>query len=171
MSTRAFEKVFIGLGGNLGDPLETMQKALQLIDADRQCRVEQVSSFWRTPPWGKLDQPDFINACAAVSTRMEPQDFLALCLGTEQTLKRVRQERWGPRTLDIDILLFGSRVIEEAGLKVPHPRICERAFVLAPLAEIAGSIVLDGMTISARAQKIGKEGMQIVQSRTGGALA
>ena len=171
MSTRAFEKVFIGLGGNLGDPLETMQKALQLIDADAQCRVEQVSSFWRTPPWGKLDQPDFINACAEVATRREPQDFLALCLGTEKTLKRVRHERWGPRTLDIDILLFGSRVIEEAGLKVPHPRICERAFVLAPLAEIAGSIVLDGMTISARAQKIGKEGMQIVQSRTGGALA
>ena len=159
MSAR-FEHVLIGLGGNLGDPAKNIQDALTLIGAHEGCRVEAVSSLWRTPPWGKTDQPDFINACAKVATRLEPRAFLALCLQTEQALKRVRSERWGPRSIDIDILFFGFRKIEEEGLVVPHPRIAERAFVLVPLAEIAPELVLEGETIAERAGRIEREGIK-----------
>jgi 2-amino-4-hydroxy-6-hydroxymethyldihydropteridine diphosphokinase len=156
-----FENVLIGLGGNLGDPVKSIHQALEIIDLHKDCRVEAVSSFWRTPPWGKTDQPDFINACARVSTRLEPRAFLELCLQTEKALKRVRNERWGPRSIDIDILFFGERVIHEEGLVIPHPRIAERAFVLVPLAEIAPSLVLDGKTISERAREISQEGVAL----------
>ena len=154
-----FEEALIGLGGNLGDPAKSIQQALEMIALHKDCRVEAVSSFWRTPPWGKTDQPDFINACAKVATRLEPRAFLELCLQSEQALKRVRKERWGPRSIDIDVLFFGDRVIVEEGLVVPHPRIAERAFVLVPLAEIAPELVLDGMTIAERARDISREGL------------
>jgi 2-amino-4-hydroxy-6-hydroxymethyldihydropteridine diphosphokinase len=160
-----FENVLIGLGGNLGDPVKSIQQALETIDLHKDCRVEALSSFWRTPPWGKLDQPDFINACARVSTRLEPRVFLELCLQTEKALKRVRNERWGPRSIDIDILFFGERVIDEEDLVIPHPRIAGRAFVLIPLAEIAPEKVLDGQSIEERAGKIGREGIVLEQPR------
>jgi 2-amino-4-hydroxy-6-hydroxymethyldihydropteridine diphosphokinase len=163
-----FEEALIGLGGNLGDPVKSIQQALDMIDLHKECRVGEVSSFWRTPPWGKTDQPDFINACAKISTQLEPRAFLALCLQTEHALKRVRNERWGPRRIDIDILFFGDRSIEEEGLVIPHPRIAERAFVLVPLAEIAGEQVLDGQSIEERADKIGREGIALEQVRRGG---
>jgi 2-amino-4-hydroxy-6-hydroxymethyldihydropteridine diphosphokinase len=158
-----FEEVLIGLGGNLGDPVKSIGQALEMISRNEDCRVEAVSSLWRTPPWGKTDQPDFINACAKVSTLLEPQAFLQFCLQTEKALKRVRNERWGPRSIDIDILFFGDRRIEEEGLVIPHPRIAERAFVLVPLAEIAPGLVLDGESIAERAGKIGREGMSLQQ--------
>ena len=114
-----------------------MAAALRMLDADSHANVIAVSSLYRTPPWGKTDQPDFINAAAEIRTSLEPRALLALCLDAEHELKRVRQERWGPRIVDIDILAFGDRMIREAGLEIPHPRIPERAFVLVPLAEIA----------------------------------
>jgi 2-amino-4-hydroxy-6-hydroxymethyldihydropteridine diphosphokinase len=160
-----FEEVLIGLGGNLGDPVKNIRQALDMIGKNAACKVEAVSSFWRTPPWGKLDQPDFINACAKVSTQLEPRAFLDLCLQTEKALKRVRNERWGPRSIDIDILFFGDRKIEEEGLVIPHPRIAERAFVLVPLAEIAPDVLLDGMTISERAREISRKGISLEEGR------
>jgi 2-amino-4-hydroxy-6-hydroxymethyldihydropteridine diphosphokinase len=158
-----FEEVLIGLGGNLGDPAKSIEAALKMIGQNQDCRIEAVSSLWRTPPWGKTDQPDFINACARISTRLEPRAFLELCLYTEKALKRVRKERWGPRSIDIDILFFGDRKIEEEGLVIPHPRIAERAFVLVPLAEIAPVLVLNGKSIAERAGKIGREGISMQQ--------
>ena len=111
-----------------------------------------MSSLYRTPPWGKTDQPDFINAAAEIRTSLEPRALLALCLDAEHELKRVRQERWGPRIVDIDILAFGDRVIREAGLEIPHPRILERAFVLVPLAEIAPELEILGSSVSGHLQ-------------------
>jgi 2-amino-4-hydroxy-6-hydroxymethyldihydropteridine diphosphokinase len=124
-----------------------MAKALQAIDAGPQTRVTTVSSVYRTPPWGRTDQPDFLNAVAEVETGRTPREMLALCLGAEKALKRVRAERWGPRTIDIDILLFGDRTIEEPGLEVPHPRMTQRAFVLLPLAEIVPELTIGGKTV------------------------
>jgi 2-amino-4-hydroxy-6-hydroxymethyldihydropteridine diphosphokinase len=161
-----FEEALIGLGGNLGDPVVSIQQALKMIERSGDCRIEAVSSLWRTPPWGKLDQPDFINACARVLTPLEPRAFLDLCLQTEKALKRVRKERWGPRSIDIDILFFGERRIEEEGLVIPHPRTAERAFVLVPLAEIAPERVLDGKTISERAREISREGISLEHQRS-----
>jgi 2-amino-4-hydroxy-6-hydroxymethyldihydropteridine diphosphokinase len=131
------ERVFLSLGGNIGDPAQAMGAALRMLDADPQTEIVAVSSLYRTPPWGKIDQPDFLNAAAELRTALPPRALLDLCLEAERKLKRVRGERWGPRLVDIDILVFGDRVIREAGLDIPHPRMLERGFVLVPLAEIA----------------------------------
>jgi 2-amino-4-hydroxy-6-hydroxymethyldihydropteridine diphosphokinase len=160
-----FKEALIGLGGNLGDPVKSIMQAIEMIGRNEDCRVEAVSSLWRTPPWGKTDQPDFINACAKVSTRLEPRAFLDLCLQIEKVLKRVRNERWGPRSIDIDILFFGERVIKQEGLVIPHPRIADRAFVLVPLAEIAPEQVLDGKTIAERAREVSREGISLEEGR------
>lgn len=136
--------VYLSLGGNLGEPAQAMGAALRMLDADPSSQVVAVSSLYRTPPWGKTDQPDFLNVAAEVRTTLSPRGLLDLCLAAERRLKRVRQERWGPRLIDIDILVFGDQTIHESGLEIPHPRMLERAFVLAPLAEIAPDFVAKG---------------------------
>lgn len=141
---------WLSLGGNLGDPAKSMAAALRILDADDRTRVVAVSSLYRTPPWGKTDQPDFLNAAAQLDTRLSPRDLLELCLEAEHRLKRIRAERWGPRLIDIDILLFEDMAVHEPGLEIPHPRLTERAFVLAPLAEIAPSLDIDGLSASER---------------------
>ncbi|ESZ23901.1 MULTISPECIES: 2-amino-4-hydroxy-6-hydroxymethyldihydropteridine diphosphokinase [unclassified Mesorhizobium] len=156
--------VYLSLGGNLGDPAKSMGAALRMLDADADTRVTGVSSLYRTPPWGKLDQPDFLNAAAEISTVLAPRALLDLCLDAERKLKRVREERWGPRLIDIDILVFGDRVIHETGLEVPHPRMLERAFVLAPLAEIAPSLVVSGRSITDRLVAVDTSGIERLSS-------
>lgn len=141
-------RAFIALGGNLGDPRAAMRLALDRIDADRDTAVVGVSSLYRTPPWGKTDQPDFLNAVAGVETRLSPRGLLDLCLSTEEALRRVRGERWGPRTIDLDLLCYDDAAIAEPGLEVPHPRLTERAFVLVPLAEIAPGLIVKGRTVA-----------------------
>jgi 2-amino-4-hydroxy-6-hydroxymethyldihydropteridine diphosphokinase len=133
---------WLGLGGNLGDPEASMASALAALDADPATHVAAVSPLYRTPPWGRTDQPDFLNAVARVETRRSARELLALCLEVERGLKRIRRERWGPRTLDIDILLYGDLQLREPGLEVPHPRLAERAFVLVPLGEIAPDLAV-----------------------------
>ncbi|ESY05331.1 MULTISPECIES: 2-amino-4-hydroxy-6-hydroxymethyldihydropteridine diphosphokinase [unclassified Mesorhizobium] len=156
--------VYLSLGGNLGDPSASMATALRLLDADENTRVIAVSSLYRTPPWGKLDQPDFLNAAAEISTSLAPRALLDLCLEAERKLKRVREERWGPRLIDIDILVFGDRTIHETGLEVPHPRMLERAFVLAPLAEIAPDLAVGGRSVSARLSAVDTSGIERLAS-------
>ncbi|CAN7534747.1 2-amino-4-hydroxy-6-hydroxymethyldihydropteridine diphosphokinase [Mesorhizobium sp.] len=156
--------VYLSLGGNLGDPAKSMGAALRMLDADADTRVTGVSSLYRTPPWGKLDQPDFLNAAAEISTGLAPRALLDLCLDAERKLKRVREERWGPRLIDIDILVFGDRVIHETGLEVPHPRMLERAFVLAPLAEIAPGLIVDGRSITDRLVAVDSSGIERLSS-------
>lgn len=156
------ERVFLSLGGNLGDPAQAMGAALRLIDAGSETEVIAVSSLYRTPPWGKLDQPDFLNIAAEVATNLEPRAFLDLCLDAEHRLKRERRERWGPRLIDIDILMFGDRRISEPGLDVPHPRMTERAFVLVPLAEIAGDLVAGGQPLADHLKAVDISGIERV---------
>jgi 2-amino-4-hydroxy-6-hydroxymethyldihydropteridine pyrophosphokinase len=138
----------LGLGGNIGDPRVAMAAALQRLDGDPNCRVLAVSRLYRTPPWGKTDQADFLNCCAMVATRLAPQPLLELCLGIEQEMKRVRIERWGPRTIDIDILTYDEQDVSTETLAIPHPRITERAFVLVPLADIAPGLDISGRKVS-----------------------
>lgn len=148
MPGRSSTIAYLGLGGNIGDPVASMAAALQALDAHSAVRVAAVSSLYRTPPWGVTDQPDFINAVAAVETNLTARELLDLCLSSELALKRVRKERWGPRSIDIDILLFGDDEIDEDGLHVPHPRMTQRAFVLAPLAEVAPVLAVNGELVS-----------------------
>lgn len=132
-----FRRANLGLGGNIGDPAANMAAALKLIEARPDCRVVTVSRLYRTPPWGKTDQDWFFNACALVETTLEPDALLELCLGLEKEMNRVRIERWGPRTLDIDILTYEGVTSDAERLLLPHPRIAERAFVLIPLCDYA----------------------------------
>lgn len=138
----------LGLGGNLGDPVAAFAAALVRLRAHAAVEVKAVSSVWRTAPWGKLDQPEFRNMAVLIETALSADDLLALCLQIERESGRERRERWGPRTLDIDILTYGSEAIDRPGLQVPHPRIAERAFVLAPLAEIAAAIMIEGRNVT-----------------------
>ena len=144
-----------------------MAAALQMLDDDPQTEVGAVSSLYRTPPWGKTDQPDFLNAAAEVLTSHSPRELLDLCLEAERRLKRVRQERWGPRLIDIDILVFGNRSVQESGLEIPHPRMLQRAFVLAPLAEIAPDYVAQGRRLSAHLAELDTAGIERLPSAPG----
>ena len=152
-------RAYIGLGGNIGDPAASMAAALSALDAHEGVSVVAVSSLYRTPPWGVTDQPDFLNAVAAVDTTLSARALLDLCLSIERDLKRVRAKRWGPRAIDIDILLYGDAALDEEGLQVPHPRMAERAFVIVPLAEIAGKQDILGRTANMRLAALDSTGI------------
>jgi 2-amino-4-hydroxy-6-hydroxymethyldihydropteridine diphosphokinase len=130
---------FVGLGSNLGDREGAIRQAAALIGAQR------VSSIRETEPWGVADQPLFLNAVAELETGFEARALLERLLEVERELGRVRGgERWGPRTIDLDLLLYGEETIDEPGLTVPHPRLHQRLFVLEPLAELAPDLVVPG---------------------------
>ena len=149
----------LGLGGNIGDPAAAMAKALHELDTHENCRLLAVSGLYRTPPWGKTDQADFFNCCALVETLLTAPALLQLCLDIEKGMKRVRTERWGPRTIDIDVLTYGDEVIATESIEVPHPRMTERAFVLMPLAEIAPDIDVRGKPVREWLQQADRSGI------------
>ncbi|WP_156382207.1 MULTISPECIES: 2-amino-4-hydroxy-6-hydroxymethyldihydropteridine diphosphokinase [unclassified Aureimonas] len=153
-------RALLGLGGNLGDPQANMREALRALDGRADTEVVAVSRLYRTPPWGVTDQPFFFNACAAVDTALEAHALLDLCLETERGLKRERRERWGPRTIDLDLLDHGGETIADERLTLPHPRIGERAFVLVPLEEIAPGFVVDGVPIEERLAHLDRAGIE-----------
>jgi 2-amino-4-hydroxy-6-hydroxymethyldihydropteridine diphosphokinase len=128
----------IGLGANLGDAADTLRQAVDALACREGVVVRAVSRFYRTPAWGREDQPDFINAVALLETSLAPRALLDLLLAVEAEFgrHRVDGERWGPRTLDLDLLLHGDAVIDEPGLRVPHPHLHERAFALVPLLDV-----------------------------------
>jgi 2-amino-4-hydroxy-6-hydroxymethyldihydropteridine diphosphokinase len=136
----------IGLGANLGDAIAAVQGALQALDALPGTRVLRASRLYRTPAWGKTDQPAFVNAAALVETTLEPRALLDHMLSIERDFgrDRVGGERWSARTLDLDLLLYGDLTIDEPGLHVPHPHLHERAFALVPLVEVAPDAVIPG---------------------------
>jgi 2-amino-4-hydroxy-6-hydroxymethyldihydropteridine diphosphokinase len=127
----------IALGSNLGDSHQILESSLQRLGELAGTTVTARSSFYKTVPVGP-PQPDYLNACALIQTPLSPQALMQQLLAIEADFGRIRQERWGPRILDLDILFYGDQVILEPDLHIPHPRLRERAFVLVPLAEIAG---------------------------------
>ena len=139
---------YIGLGGNIGDVLGNMHAALKTLNMHKHISVKAISNIYKTPPWGIKEQDWFLNACASVETTLSAQELLRECLDAEKALKRVRDIRWGPRTIDLDVLFFCNQQINEDNLQVPHPRIHERAFVLMPMADLAPELALEGKTIA-----------------------
>ncbi|MBA2462568.1 MAG: 2-amino-4-hydroxy-6-hydroxymethyldihydropteridine diphosphokinase [Actinobacteria bacterium] len=133
---------YIGLGSNLGEREAALRRALDLLAA--RVHVGAVSSFRETDPVGVTDQPQFVNAVARIETELSARGLLDFLLAVERELGRERRERWGPRTIDLDLLLYGRESIDEPGLTVPHPRLHERGFVLEPLVEIAPRLVVPG---------------------------
>ncbi len=128
--------VYIGLGGNLGDPIATLRDALVRIAGLEGVELDAVSSAYESAPVGLTDQPPFVNAAARLFSELPLRDLLAGLLAVEQELGRVRSVRYGPRTCDLDILLAGAEVADGPGLSVPHPRLVERRFALEPLVEL-----------------------------------
>lgn len=128
---------YLSIGGNMGDRLAYLKAALEALDRHPDCRLGFVSPIYETPAWGKTDQADFLNLACQVYTDLSAQDFLSVCQNIEQELDRVRIEKWGQRTIDLDIIFWDEQAIREENLQVPHPYAHERAFVLLPLTDIA----------------------------------
>lgn len=139
-------RAFVGMGGNVGDVENTLMEALWAIESLPQTSLRAQSKSYRSPPWGRSDQADFINAVIELQTRLAPRVLLDYLLDIETRFGRVRDaaQKWGPRTLDLDLLCFGDQVLDLPGMHLPHPYLHERAFVLVPLAEIAPGLEIPG---------------------------
>ena len=154
--------VYLSLGANLGNREETLREAVKRLGAAEGVSVTAVSSVYETEPWGKTDQPRFLNLAAAIRTTLTPEELLALTQSIENALGRVRHERWGARTIDIDVLCFEGVERNTPELTLPHPYMTERAFVLVPLAEIAPALAVKGKTVEAWRDATGSEGVTCV---------
>lgn len=150
-------KAYIGLGSNLGDREGQIRAALEAIADLPDTDLLRVSSLYDTEPAGEVDQPNFLNAAALVDTELEPRQLLWNLLLVEKRLGRVRTQPWGPRTIDLDLLLYGDEIIEEDDLRVPHPEIIRRSFVLVPLVELDPRLVHPGTgeTMAAHLNRLG----------------
>jgi 2-amino-4-hydroxy-6-hydroxymethyldihydropteridine diphosphokinase len=137
-------RAFIGLGSNLGEREQAIRSALEAIADLPQTDLVRVSSLYDTEPVGEVDQPNFLNAAAMVDTELDARQLLWNLMLIEKRLGRVRTQPWGPRTIDLDLLLFGDEIIEDDDLRVPHPEIIRRSFVLVPLVELEPRLVHPG---------------------------
>lgn len=153
----------LGLGGNLGHRCGFIRRALRALDQRPGIRIAAVSALYETEPWGKIDQPRFLNAAARIVTKLPPPALLEACIAVERSLGRERGERWGPRTIDIDVLLYGDARIEAPGLTIPHPRLTERPFVLAPLADVMPQARIGGRTLAQWLAETGRAGLVMVK--------
>lgn len=135
-------KAYLSIGGNLGDRKQNLAEVCSRLREHPKIKVTLESSIYETKPWGKLDQPDFWNQVLEIETELSPLDLLEVCQHIENNLGRKRIVHWGPRTVDIDILTYDNRVYKDERLTLPHPRMEEREFVLAPLREIAPTFIL-----------------------------
>ena len=142
-------QVLLGLGGNVGDVRSTLDEAIALLADGVHVKPIARSSDYRTPPWGVTDQPPFVNCAILVETALSPRALLDRALTVERALgrDRAKEQRWGPRTIDIDLIAHGDVAVDEPGLTLPHPRLFERAFVLAPLAEIVPDRMIAGRRV------------------------
>ncbi len=155
-------EALIALGGNVGDVRATIRKAIEIFCDGEDVWLRKRSSDYKTPPWGVIDQPPFVNAAVAVGTGLPPRALLERAHAVERIFGRNREkeERWGPRTLDIDLIAYDDLAVNEPDLILPHPRLFERAFVLVPLAEIAPDRHIAGTRIADAAQRVEKAGIE-----------
>jgi 2-amino-4-hydroxy-6-hydroxymethyldihydropteridine diphosphokinase len=162
-------EALLGLGGNVGDVQSTLDQAVAVFCDGRDVRLIARSSDYRTAPWGVTDQPPFINLALVVDTTLMPRALLERALRCEAMFgrDRAREKRWGPRSLDIDIIAYDGIDVNEPGLTLPHPRLFERAFVLAPLAEIAPDRKIKGIAIKDALAKLDASGVEKLPPRQG----
>ncbi len=160
-------EVLLALGGNVGDVRATLDRAIERLCDGRDVRLVARSSDYRTPPWGVTDQPDFVNLCLVVETKLSPHALLERAQAVERELgrDRARDVHWGPRPVDIDLLAYDDVVIEEPSLNLPHPHLFERAFVLVPLAEIAADRIVAGTRIGDAVGRVDTSGISRIPPR------
>jgi 2-amino-4-hydroxy-6-hydroxymethyldihydropteridine diphosphokinase len=135
---------FVGIGSNLGDRETHLRTALEALAAEDGIDVVAVSRLRETEPVGPVEQEPFLNGAVQVATELPPRELLARLLNVEERLGRVRRERFGPRTIDLDLLVYGDEIVDEPGLTLPHPRLHERRFAVEPLAELAPALIVPG---------------------------
>ncbi|WP_313898776.1 2-amino-4-hydroxy-6-hydroxymethyldihydropteridine diphosphokinase [Methylobacterium sp. J-067] len=152
-------KAWLGIGSNIGDMAAMLDQAVDKLAAIPGIRVVARSPDYRTPPWGKTDQPWFLNGAVAIETDLDPHALLDACQGIERDLGRIREERWGPRIIDIDVLAYEGAAVEDERLVLPHRYVRERAFVLVPLNEIAPDLTIGGETVSDALAKLDRTGI------------
>jgi 2-amino-4-hydroxy-6-hydroxymethyldihydropteridine diphosphokinase len=155
-------RAYLGLGSNVGDKAAMLAEAVRRLDATPGIRVVARSRDYRTPPWGDTDQDWFLNAAIAVDTELTPHALLEAGLAIETALGRVRERRWGPRLIDIDVLYYAGAEVSDERLVLPHRFLRERAFVLAPLEEIAPDLVIGGERVSEALAKLDRTGIEPV---------
>jgi 2-amino-4-hydroxy-6-hydroxymethyldihydropteridine diphosphokinase len=155
-------EALVGFGGNVGDVRATLARAIAALCDGEEVRLLARSADYRTPPWGVEDQPAFVNACIAVETRLSPRALLARAQAIELALgrARVKEQRWGPRAIDIDLLAYDDLAVDEPDLELPHPRLFERAFVLVPLMEIAPDRVIAGRRVRELLARVDAAGVE-----------
>jgi len=160
-------EALLALGGNVGDARATLDRAVTLLCDDKAVRLIARSSDYRTPPWGMADQAPFMNLCLVVKTELSPQALLRRGLEVERTLgrDRSREQRWGPRPVDIDILAYDDVSVSEPDLTLPHPLVFERAFVLVPLSEIAPDRTIAGVRVRDALARIDASGIERLPPR------
>ncbi len=156
-------RAYLGLGSNIGDKAAMLAEAIERLDAWPDIRVVARSSDYRTPPWGDTGQDWFLNAAVGVETDLTPHGLLEACLAIEAALGRVRERRWGPRLIDIDVLSYAGAQVSDERLVLPHRFVRERAFVLVPLAEIAPDLVIGDETVSDALAKLDASGIHRVE--------
>jgi 2-amino-4-hydroxy-6-hydroxymethyldihydropteridine diphosphokinase len=138
-------RAYVGLGSNLGDREQVIADAVSLLGEHPEIDVLVTSALRETEPWGPVVQPRFLNGAVSVETTLAPRALLEALLDVERRLGRVRDERWGPRTIDLDLLVYGDQIVDEPGLRVPHPRLAERRFALEPLADLDPALEIPGL--------------------------
>jgi 2-amino-4-hydroxy-6-hydroxymethyldihydropteridine diphosphokinase len=137
----------IGIGSNVGDKVQNIARAIALLCGDGAVRLIEMSRFYRSEPWGILEQDWFVNAAAAVATDVPAHELLRRCLAVEDDMGRLRQVKWGPRLVDVDVLTYRAQTIDTPDLKVPHPFIEQRSFVVVPLLDIAPNEIVRGQRV------------------------
>ncbi len=155
-------RAYLGLGSNIGDMAAMLDRAVAGLAATPGLRVVARSADYRTPPWGKTDQAWFLNGALSIDTDLDPHGLLDACLSVEGDLGRVREERWGPRLIDIDVLSYEGASVSDARLILPHRYVRERAFVLVPLAEIAPDLMIGGERVADALAKLDRAGIERV---------
>ena len=159
---------YIALGSNLDDPASQVHRAIEHLSAEHGIRLQLRSRLYRSKPLGPQDQPDFVNAAVGVLTELGPRQLLDLLLSIEKLMGRDRRERWGPRIIDLDLIWMIGDPIDEPGLKLPHPGVSERNFVLYPLADIAPSLRIPGHgRVADLAARIGDAGLSVLEEKRG----
>lgn len=155
----------IALGSNIGDKVANVESARELLCSGpaNEVSVVTASRIYKTPPWGITDQDWFVNACMSVKTSLEPHELLHRCLAVEQVMGRRRAEKWGPRLIDLDVLVYRGVEIADDELVLPHPHITERAFVLIPMREVAPELELKGRSVAEWAEAIDATGVEPIE--------
>lgn len=155
MTDPAAFDALVGLGTNIGDKAANITRAIALLTANDEIRLVRQSRLYRSKPWGVTNQDWFANAVVAIATPLSPHDLLHRCQQIENKMGRMRDVRWGPRIIDVDVLTYRDQMIDTLDLKIPHPLIAERAFVVLPIADIEPNIVINGQSLAAMRTALG----------------